>query len=228
MNTSLPNLNPRLFKIASLLEPCRCLADIGTDHGYIPIYALSKGICKKAIASDINPGPLARAKEHAKQTNLTDKLDLRLGGGLSTLKEGEADTIVIAGMGGLLIAEILDNSPEIVKGASTLILQPMTAQTELREYLSKGGYTLEKEYLVNEDEKIYNIFKVTVGGKTHYTPKELLLGKNVEADADLVRLHFEKIERKLRIRLEGLENSALEESKSKAEEVRQLLGIINS
>lgn len=228
MNTSLPNLNPRLFKIASLLKPCRCLADIGTDHGYIPIFALFNGICRRAIASDINPGPLDRAREHAQQMCLEDKIGLRLGGGLSTLQAGEADTIVIAGMGGLLIAEILENSPEIVKGAHRLILQPMTAQTELRQYLARGGYTLDKEYLVAEDEKIYNIFDVYVGGETHYTPKELLLGKSVEADAHLARLHFEKIERKLRIRLEGLENSALEESKSKAEEVRQLLGIINS
>ena len=224
----MPNLNPRLFKIASLLEPCRCLADIGTDHGYIPIYALENGICERAIASDINAGPLARAREHAEQTNLTDKLELRLGGGLSTLDVGEADTIVIAGMGGLLIAEILENSPEIVKGAITLILQPMTAQAELRDYLSKGGYTLQKEYLVNEDEKIYNIFKVTVGGETHYTPKELLLGKDIEADEELLRLHFEKIQRKLRIRLEGLEKSSLAESKRDAEEVRKLLDVINS
>ena len=228
MNTSMPNLNPRLFKIASLLEPCRCLADIGTDHGYIPIYALSKGLCEKAIASDINPGPLARAKEHAEQMGLEDKIDLRLGGGLSTLEEGEADTIVIAGMGGLLIAEILENSPEIVKGAITLILQPMTAQAELREYLSRGGYTLEKEFLVAEEEKLYNIFMIKVGGETHYTPKELLLGKDIEADEELLRLHFEKIQRKLRIRLEGLEKSSLAESKRDAEEVRKLLDVINS
>ena len=228
MNTSMPNLNPRLFKIASLLKPCRCLADIGTDHGYIPIYALSKGLCEKAIASDINSGPLARAKEHAEQMGLEDKIDLRLGGGLSTLEEGEADTIVIAGMGGLLIAEILENSPEIVKGAITLILQPMTAQAELREYLSRGGYTLEKEFLVAEEEKLYNIFMIKVGGETHYTPKELLLGKDIEADEELLRLHFEKIQRKLRIRLEGLEKSSLAESKRDAEEVRKLLDVINS
>ncbi len=228
MNTSLPNLNPRLFKIASLLKPCKCLADIGTDHGYIPIFALEKGICSRAIASDINPGPLDRAGEHARQTGLGSRIDLRLGGGLSTLDAGEADTIVIAGMGGLLIAEILENSPEIVKGAHRLILQPMTAQTELRQYLARGGYTLEKEYLVAEDEKIYNIFDVKVGGKTQYTPKELLLGKNVDADEDLVRLHFEKIAKKLRIRLEGLEKSSLPQSKRDAEEVRELINIINS
>ncbi len=228
MNTSMPNLNPRLFKIASLLKPCKCLADIGTDHGYIPIFALENGICGRAIASDINPGPLDRAREHAQQTGLGDKIDLRLGGGLTTLKEGEADTIVIAGMGGLLIAEILESSPEIVKSAQTFILQPMTAQKELREYLAKGNYSLGKEYLVAEEEKIYNIFVVTVGGETHYTPKELLLGKNVEADADLVRLHFEKIAKKLRIRLEGLEKSSLPASKRDAEEVRELLNIINS
>lgn len=228
MNTTLPNLNPRLFKIASLLEPCKCLADIGTDHGYIPIFALENGICERAIASDINAGPLARAREHAQQSGFEGKIDLRLGGGLSTIEAGEADTIVIAGMGGILIAEILESSPQIVREAKTLILQPMTAQTELREYLAKGGYTLQKEYLVAEDEKIYNIFVVKVGGETHYTPKELILGKDVEADEELIRLHFKKIAKKLRIRLEGLEKSSLAESKRDAEEVRKLLDVINS
>ena len=99
-------LSPRLLKIAKCID-CDTLADIGTDHGYIPIFAMNNGLCKKAIACDINKGPLLSAKENIELYNLSDKIETRLSNGLLSLSPMEADTIVIAVMGGLLIRDIL-------------------------------------------------------------------------------------------------------------------------
>ncbi len=222
-------LNPRLAKIAELLPTCQSLADIGTDHAYIPIYALQKGKAKTAIASDINRGPVERARANARFYGLEEQISLRLGAGLETVKPDEAETIVIAGMGGILIADILENSPEVTHSAKTLILQPMTAVPELRQYLCANSFVIEKEVLAAEEDKIYNILCVKIGGKTEYTPKELILGRNLDKTSpELFARHFVQIEKKLKIKLEGLKSSALSENQALAKEVEKQIKIINS
>ncbi|MBR5155896.1 MAG: SAM-dependent methyltransferase [Clostridia bacterium] len=222
-------LNPRLLKIAQLIPDCKSLADIGTDHAYVPIFALLEGKVSSAIASDINRGPVQRAKENAKAFGLEDKLSLRLGPGLETVKPNEAETIIVAGMGGILISEILENSKEVVKSAKHLILQPMTAAKELREYLIGHSFTIQKEVLVSEDDKIYNILCVDVGGRSEYSQKELILGKGLEDTApELYSRYFKNIERKLKIRIAGLKSSGLKENQDLAKEAEALLDLINS
>ncbi len=222
-------LNPRLAKIAQLLPLCESLADIGTDHAYIPIYALKNHKAKLAIASDINRGPVKRAEENARAFGLLDKLSLRLGPGLETVKPHEAETIVIAGMGGILIADILENALDTVKTAKTLILQPMTAQRELREYLCSREFTIENEVLVAEEEKIYNIFCVKVGGSTQYTPKEMILGRGLDKTSpDLYGRYFEEIEKKLKIRLKGLESSQNPEKDALIKATKREFELINN
>ena len=162
-------LTPRLKKIAGLLpDKAKTLADIGTDHAYLPVYCLLNGICENAIAMDVNEGPLKRAEENTKKYNLEDKISLRLSDGIQKLKKGEADVIVIAGMGGLLIQKILEDGKDILTLGTKLILQPMIAQEELREYLFSNGYAIENEYVVSEGSKFYNIFCVTFGKETKY------------------------------------------------------------
>ncbi len=220
-------LNPRLAKIAELLPVCRCIADIGTDHAYVPIYALLSGKAECAIASDINRGPVERARTNAAAFSLEDKLSLRLGAGLETVKPDEAETIVIAGMGGILISDILENSRDTVNSAKYLILQPMTAVKELREYLSANSFTVEKEVLVAEDEKIYNILCVRVGGKTAYTPKEMLLGRDLDKTSpELYGRYFAQIEKKLKIRLAGLKASKNEANEKLAKVVENQIELI--
>ena len=222
-------LNPRLLKIAQLIPDCKSLADIGTDHAYVPIFALLEGKVSSAIASDINRGPVQRAKENAKAFGLEGKLSLRLGPGLETVKPNEAETIIVAGMGGILISEILENSKEVVKSAKHLILQPMTAAKELREYLIGHSFTIQKEVLVSEDDKIYNILCVDVGGRSEYSQKELILGKGLEDTApELYSRYFKNIERKLKIRIAGLKSSGLKENQDLAKEAEALLDLINS
>ncbi len=221
-------LSPRLQKIAELIPKSVSIADIGTDHAYIPICALLEGKADSAIASDINRGPVLRARENAAAFGLENKLSLRLGPGLETISPGDAETIVIAGMGGILISEILENSMEVVASAKYLILQPMTAAKELREYLCSRSFTIRNEVLVAEEDKIYNILCVSVGGRSDYSQKELILGKGLDASSpELYGRYFKSIERKLKIRLDGLKASSLAENLEAAKEVAMQIELIN-
>ncbi len=132
------------------------IADIGTDHAYIPIYMIENSLADYFIAADIRKGPVSIANENIIKHNLPDKIETRLGSGLSVLKKYEADTIIIAGMGGQLISEIIDSDIEIAKSAK-LTLQPMNAQYELRKYLIKNGFTILNEDIAVEGFKVYNI-----------------------------------------------------------------------
>ena len=171
------NLTPRLLKIASLVPQDSVLADVGTDHAYVPVYCILNGICSGALAMDINEGPLKNAEETVKNYGVSDRVELRLSDGLCKMEAHEADTVVIAGMGGLLIKSILEKAD--LKEGTTLILQPMLAQKELREYLYANGISITDEYLAKEDNKIYNIFVAKVGYKTEYTFDDILIGRNV-------------------------------------------------
>ena len=231
LNPRLPELNPRLLKILGLIPPCECLSDIGTDHAYIPILAVSKGIAKVAIASDINPGPVNRARENVCEFDLLDKISLRLGAGLSTISKDEADVIVIAGMGGILISDILEQTKAVSQAAKRLILQPMTASLELREYLLTNGFLIESEHLVAEEEKIYTIICARFVGKTgtvsKYTKRDLFLGKNIsKTSPDLFERHRSLIIKKYEKRLAGLSKSDRTESKEELKKVKEIIEIL--
>lgn len=150
-------LTDRLLKIASLVSRGKKIADIGTDHGYIPVYLLNQGVVDYAILADINKGPLENAKKEVTRNKLTDKVDLRLGSGIEVLKEGEVEEVIIAGMGGSLINEILMANEKVAHTTEKFILQPMQNPEDLREYLYKNGYEILDECLVREDHRIYEI-----------------------------------------------------------------------
>ena len=116
-------LSPRLQAIADLIKPCHCMADIGTDHAYLPVWLCQNGRCDTAIAADINQGPLDRAGETVRRFQLSNRVSLRLGSGVEPLSPGEADGIVIAGMGGLLIGELLQARPQVFDQAKQILLQ---------------------------------------------------------------------------------------------------------
>ena len=146
-------LTDRLLKIASLVDKDKKIADIGTDHGYIPVYLLNKNIINYAILGDINKGPLENAKKEVVRNNLLDKVDLRLGSGIEVLKPNEVDQIIIAGMGGVLINDILKANEPVAHSAEKLILQPMQSPEELRRFLYQNGYEIIDEYLVREEHR---------------------------------------------------------------------------
>jgi len=175
-------LSPRLEKITTLIPKGSTLADIGADHAYIPVYCSKNKITKSALAMDLNEGPLSRADINIKKYGFEGQIKTRLSDGLSNLLPGEADVIVIAGMGGLLIRDIIEKGKTVIDDNTILILQPMIAPVELREFLYSFGFNIEDEYIVREEDKFYNIFKVKKGD---FSPSDsdLYIGKNLSKNS---------------------------------------------
>lgn len=162
-------LTPRLLCIY-LHSSARTVADIGTDHAYIPIELAKNGKIDRAAACDINEGPCAIARANIERERLSSVIDVRTGAGLSVIKECEFEEIIIAGMGGKLICSIIEDNIETAR-ASRLILQPMNSQSELRYFLVKNGFKITDEDVETEGFKVYNIFTAENGMQEPYKNK---------------------------------------------------------
>lgn len=178
-------LSKRLSTAASYVRSGAFVADIGTDHAYLPIYLVSEGIVSGALASDVNEGPILKARENIIKYGLQSKILTRIANGLDGIDEFAPDDILICGMGGELIAQIIDSSEYVKNSSVRLILQPMTSVYELRQFLSNEFSTIA-ENIVCEDGKIYQIICVTYDGRKHESSWiELELGKlNIESGSD--------------------------------------------
>ncbi len=226
-------LTDRLLKIASLVDKNKKIADIGTDHGYIPVYLLNQNKIKYAILGDVNKGPLENAKKEVMRNNLLDKVDLRLGSGIEVLKPNEVDEIIIAGMGGMLINDILKANEAVSHSAEKLILQPMQAPEELRMFLYKNGYKILDEHLVREEHRLYEIIVCNYEGEKpqDIDPIYYEVGQKLIEKQDPLLRDF--IENKIRInqnileKLSGKEGDAVSNRKSivnkKIEDLNSLL-----
>lgn len=153
-------LSKRLNWILEKVDKCETIIDVGTDHGYIPIKLIKDNIASRVIASDINKEPLEKARINASLDGVIEKVDLRLGGGLKTLKSKEVQGIIIAGMGGNLIRDILEADLDKVKGVDYLVLQPAQNPEVLREYLYTHEYEIIDEDICLDEGKYYELFKV--------------------------------------------------------------------
>lgn len=158
-------LSKRLSAVARMVTISGILADVGTDHGYIPVFLAGEKRIQRAIAMDINRGPLERAEEHIRQFGLEDRIETRLSDGLSALEPGEADSIVIAGMGGALMKRILQQGEAVAHRAQELILQPQSEIMDFRRFLWEGGYEITTEDMVFEDGKYYPMMRAVHGKK---------------------------------------------------------------
>ena len=198
-------ISKRLCTAASYVRDGAVVADIGTDHAYLPIYLALNGRIKRAYASDINIGPIMRANENIEKYGLKDIITTEVVGGLDNIENVTPDDIVICGMGGELIVKILDNSPYIRQKNVRLILQPMTHIKEVREYLSNGFSTIV-ENVVFEDEKIYQVLCLQYDGAFHpLTEIEKELGKiNIKNKSEEFMLLLNSTIAKKQKRLEGL------------------------
>lgn len=152
-------ISKRLEAVADMVTPGCHLADIGTDHAYIPIYLAQAGKIARAIAMDVNKGPLERAKEHICSYGLEQMIETRLSDGLDALQPGEADQIVIAGMGGPLTVRILRDGAEKLTKECALILQPQSEIQSVRAYLKEKKYCILCEEMICEDGKYYPMMK---------------------------------------------------------------------
>ena len=168
-------LSRRLAAIAALLPPDGGMADVGTDHGHIPVHLLQSGFSGRVCATDIRPGPLDAARQTAREAALERKIEFLLTDGLDGLDGTGIGSVVIAGMGGENIADILSRAPW-TRENRLLVLQPMSKADVLRSFLSAHGYRVETERLV-EDGPVYELLTARGGKEEVLSPAELLTGR---------------------------------------------------
>lgn len=221
-------LSPRLQIIADSIIGCDTLADIGTDHASLPIYLVKKGSVKRAIASDINKGPIEIAEARISSNRLEDKIQTRLGSGLTILKQNEVNIIVIAGMGGMLIADIIEASIEVAKSAEALILQPMLDSGRLRAYLMRNGFEITDEELAKEDRKLYEVIWVRKANKPQPIESFLDIGpKLIEKKHPLVGELVDKKAKEIQKVMNKLVGIETETGKIRLDECQELLKYYN-
>lgn len=214
-------LSKRLYAVAGLVTEGASVADIGTDHGYVPIYLVERGIASKVIAMDVNQGPLNRARMHIVGHGLGDRIETRLSDGLARIRPGEVDTVIVSGMGGPLTIRILQEGKEVADQLNALILQPQSEICRVRRFLTENGYRIEQEDMVLEDGKYYPVMRVVHGTKEPYEEWEYLYGKRLLEARHPVLLEF--LKRELRIKESILEQlagrSGSESARERAEEI---------
>lgn len=230
-------LSKRLKAVAELVTPGMRLADVGTDHGYIPIYLTEAGVIPSAIAMDINKGPLERAKEHIREHGLEGKIQTRLSDGLKNLQMNEADCMIAAGMGGGLVIRILSEERDTAGLLKELILQPQSEIDSVRKYLTEEGYRIVAEDMVYEDGKYYPMMKAVPcmagAGEIPYSEEELEFGRVLLQQAHPVLGQF--LEREMEIQnriLSALESQESVRAKKRMEEISYRIewirGILNT
>ncbi len=203
-------LSKRLLCAASFVRKGDFVADVGTDHAYLPIYLYTSGIVKGAVVSDINQGPIDRAKNNIRDYSCESAIIPILSDGLCKIDEFSPDTVFILGMGGELIVNIISKAEWLKNRKTRLVLQPMTHAEILRAYLFDNGFEIVEETLV-DDGKIYQITAAEyTGNKIHATPLELLFGKINLVRADKLLLDaLNKELSVLRVRIEGKKKAGL-------------------
>ena len=172
------DLTPRLRMVADLLPDAVRLADVGTDHAYLPAALMLEGKIPFAIAADLREGPLSRAKETVREYRLEGKIAFRLCDGLAGIAPDEVDAVSIAGMGGETIAMILSAAPWTRERGTALVLQPMSSMDELRVWLGRNGYRILEERLAREGDTLYTAMLVRAGETEPMTAAEICAGKN--------------------------------------------------
>ena len=223
-------LSERLTAIAEMVTEGNRLVDVGCDHGYLPVYLMLQHKIPGAIATDVGKGPLARAQEHIAQYHMEAYIETRLCNGLSEIRPGEGDTLVIAGMGGPLMERILNEGRHALPGFQELILQPQSDIPHFRRFVMQNGYQIIQEEMILEDGKFYPIMKaVQYEGEQPavWSREEEMFGRLLlERKHPVLKLY---LERELRIRseisaqLESASGDAAKKRRMEVEEEKQLI-----
>ena len=178
-------LGARLKAVASFVRGGGVLADIGTDHAYLPVFLIQKGVVPYVIASDIGEGPLENAKKTVDAYGLADRIELRLSNGLKRYAPNEVTEIVMCGMGGNLIEEILIDAPWVKTDRMHLVLQPMTHAEDVRRYLCENGFVIEKESCVRDGGRVYLLISALWQNASNvYEPGFYFFGKTLYQTGD--------------------------------------------
>ena len=217
-------LSQRMLKIVNFVETGTKILDVGTDHGYIPIYLVENGISKNIIASDISKKSLEKTIRKVKHKKLEEYIDVRLGDGLNVIEPNEVDGVIMAGMGGILIEEILEKSKDITDTIDYFIFQPMIGSKELRQYLNKNSFKIVDEELAKDKDKFYEIIYAKRGEGDLKDNIDFELSKKlIEKKHPLLGSFLEyKIKKYSKI-LEGLKYKASYKSKKRYNELEFLI-----
>lgn len=229
-------LSKRLQAIADFVAKDSTVCDIGTDHGYIPVYLIKENISRKVIGTDISKGSLNKIIDLIEKENLEEYIESRLGDGLDILNPNEVDTLIIAGMGGILISEILENGRSLTENIENYILQPMVGAKDLRKYLEANRFKIISEELVFEEGKYYEIISATRGKQKiekdiYYEISEILIENKHPLLKSFVEYKKDKIEKIINdIKFTGTDKSKnkYNESKLLLERYREVLKKIES
>lgn len=224
-------LSKRLRAIVDMVEVGDRPADIGCDHGYVPICLIEEGKCSSVIAMDINQGPLLRAKENIERKGLAPYITIRLSDGASALKEEEADTLICAGMGGRLTIHILEDAIKRLYAIKKLILQPQSEIWLVRRFLLQNHYSIVKENMICEDGKYYSLMRAEKGtaGVSAHTSKEELYGPILLKEKHPVLFQYLQKEKEAAIRnIECLETGKKGGSIRRQERKKELLEKLQS
>ena len=170
-------ISKRLRMAAELVEGRR-VADIGTDHAYLPIWLWEQGRLERGVACDIHRGPLERARENIRQSGAESVIQVRLGDGLAPVAPFEVQTAVLCGMGGMLMLQILENAPRVAASLEQVVLQPQLDLPRVRQGLHRLGFMIREERMEREDGRFYTAISA-VPGRESYTPREYLYGKKL-------------------------------------------------
>ena len=201
-------LDSRLMAIADLVRKDKIFADIGTDHAYLPVYLVERGIISKAVAADLRVGPLENARDAVASYGYADKIELRLSDGLDNFCENEVEEIVVAGMGGLLISEFINRTQWLKNDNIHLILQPMTHVEELRKALFDNDFLIDNEVVAKDGDKLYIILSAYYySDVTAYTNLDLIVGKLPHNKDELSKEYLNKIFNKYNKKLIALKNA---------------------
>lgn len=213
-------LSERMRRTAALVTRGNRTADIGCDHAYTSIYLVQQGIAPRVVAMDINAGPLARAKENVVKFGLEERIELRQSDGLSALAPSEAETVLIAGMGGPLTERILTAFPKTLASIKELVLQPQSETEGVRRFLHRAGFRIAAEDMVSEDGKYYVMLRAEHGKETPWSEEEYLYGKLLIAAGTPVLKEYLETERcKTEELLRELETFETEKARKRRDEL---------
>lgn len=220
-------LSERLKLIKSLVPQGSAVCDVGTDHGYLPAALMKSGTAKSVIATDIREKPLNNARENLERLGVLG-VDLRLCDGLADVRADEADTVIIAGMGGEVIAGIISRASWLCNKNVTLILQAMTSCEVLREYLAGNGFAIEKEITLTENGKVYSVILARYDGKKRVVSSAHKYIGEIKFCSPSDRVYIEKQYRRLNecaISLEGIaeQKERFLEYKTAADEILRIM-----
>lgn len=202
------NIGVRLEAIGHLVPQGCSLADVGTDHAYLPVWLLEKGIITHAVAGDIAEGPCRAARTTVAMYGAKDKVEVRLGSGLKVLKPGEVDCVTIAGMGASTMIDIFEESEAVTKSLKHLVLQPMAGAASLRRWLCEHGWNIVDEDLVEDGIHFYEIISAVQGKAEQQSEVEYMIGNVLlKKGHPLLAKHFQRQIANLSQLLENMERS---------------------